>query len=389
MSLILGRALEARGEPREAAEAYVEALESGHVEATLSRARILRTLGNWAGAAETLSGFAEGAESEGVEGIAEVYLQLGRLRAGPLEEIDAAIDAYRQALDADPKLHAAHEALADLLAHRPDSWSEALVRHREILSENPLRQGSLRGVIRIAEGRGNEDAVKAGQAILRAVGLSTPQERADAPTALELRVATDGRFENPVWERIRQLSIRAADEIATALGATHTPPPAGTGESPARFRNAALAAEGELAAPALVPLSTEQVGTTLTLVARLALEPDQVQGDGELVNDLSATLRRRTRRRMRKLLEGVSTDEFAATDFTAWRTELRTMAHAAALDATGGNLRGALLALSYDESLSENRVVDPDVDLSVRIGDRPTARKLLARVVLVWIDTII
>jgi tetratricopeptide (TPR) repeat protein len=389
LSLILGRALEAHEEPREAAEAYVEALESGHVEAALSRARILRTLGNWSGAAETLSGFAETAQSESVDGIAEVYLQLGRLRAGPLEEIDAAIDAYRRALDADPKLREAHEALADLLTHRPDSWSEALVRHREILAENPLRQGSLRGVIRIAQGRGHEDAVKAGQTILRAVGLSTPQERADAPTALELRVVTDGRFENPVWERIRQLSMRTADEIATALGATHAPPPAGTGEPAARFRNAALAAEGELAAPALVPLSTEEVRTTLTLVAQLALEPDQVQGDGELVNALSATLRRRTRRRVRKLLEGVSAEDIAAIDFEAWRTELRTMAHAAALDTTGGNLRAALLALSSDESLSEHRVIDPDVDLSLQIGDRPTARTLLARVVLVWIDTIV
>ena len=127
----------------------------------------------------------------------------------------------------------------------------------------------------------------------------------------------------------------------------------------------------------------------MTLVAQLALEPDQVQGDGELVNSLSAALGRRTRRRVRKLLEGISAEDIAAIDFAAWRTELRTMAHAAALDTTGGNLRAALLALSSDESLAETRVIDPDVDLSVHIGDRPTARTLLARVVLVWIDTIV
>ena len=58
-------------------------------------------------------------------GLADVFDQLGRLRAGPLEDLDGAIQAYRQALALEPERAATRAALAQLLSHRPPDWPEA------------------------------------------------------------------------------------------------------------------------------------------------------------------------------------------------------------------------------------------------------------------------
>jgi len=104
LSLIRGRALQQLGEQAEAAEAFEAAIaaDSSCVEAALSRARLLRGLGEWQAAAETLQGFVDNHRGDDSTGLSEVLQQLGRLLAGPLEDADGAIAAYRQAVELDP-----------------------------------------------------------------------------------------------------------------------------------------------------------------------------------------------------------------------------------------------------------------------------------------------
>ena len=61
-------------------------------------------------------------------------------------------------------------------------------------------------------------------------------------------------------------------------------------------------------------------------------------------------IRRRTRRRLRRIFEGVTLAEIDAVDFSAWRQEVRALAAQIALDACGGDLRSALVAMIEDET---------------------------------------
>ena len=70
-------------------------------------------------------------------GLADVFDQLGRLRAGPLEDVDGAIQAYRRALELEPERTATRTALAQLLSQRPGDWPEALRHHRAALEADP------------------------------------------------------------------------------------------------------------------------------------------------------------------------------------------------------------------------------------------------------------
>ena len=74
-------------------------------------------------------------------------------------------------------------------------------------------------------------------------------------------------------------------------------------------------------------------------------------------------------------------------DFVAWRRELRGLAHARALDAVGGDLRAALLALLQmgDAAL---RDPGPEADLSTLVASEPVASALLRRVVLGWLESL-
>ena len=389
---VRGRALEARGSRREAAAAFREAAQCDPADlaGALAAARLLRALGEWRQAAETLASFA--AQYSGLDrsGLGEVLLQLGRLRAGPLEDVDGAIEAYERALTVQPQQREAREALAELLTFRPARWEEARARHRELLDAQPTRIASLRGLLRIAEGslaRGRAP-LENGLAILRALGAASPTEREAAPGALSLRVGQGGSLGNVVWERARHLVREVAQEIGQALG---SPAPAsgmpGTDPATASFRQAALEAEAALAAPALVPLPADEAGAVVALVARLAHEREQLSGDGRLINAISDALGRWARRRVRKAMGSSSPEEIAEIDFSAWRGELRALAHAAALDACGGNLRAALCALLQDAGQLASPPTD-EVDLTALVEGTPEARELLRRVAVAWSQTV-
>ncbi len=316
-----------------------------------------------------------------------MQFQRGRLLAGPLERVDEALDAYRAAIAANPRFREAHAALAGLLVHQPESWDEALARLRDLLEAKPTEASHLRGALSIAEGRERAPAVRLGRMILSALGSATAQEREYEAARSESSFPTAGGLENPVWECARRLAVSAGEEIGRALGAPAESAAVGDpGDPLAAYRTAALAAEGELAAPGLVPLEDGEVAEVLRIVAELACDAEQVHGDGHRVNRLSSELGRRARRRLRRELGSVAAREIAEIDFAAWRCELRTLAHFQALAQSASDLRTALLALLEGDAGCERP--GPNADLAAALEGAPVALALLRRVVLSWIDGI-
>lgn len=394
LALLRGRILEVEGDQRAAAAAYGVAAcaDPDAASPALAQARILRGLGEWSEAARALDEFARcngNASNKENPALAQVHFQRGRLLAGPLEDVDAALDAYRAAIRMNPQFRDARESLATLLIHRPQCWDEAVSRLRELLDAEPTHLASLRGLLRIARMRGEELAVATGASVLRALGVASAEEIAEAPPRFPLRIATHPMLPGPVAERVRRMAHDARDEIARALHASPRPaaPNAAAEDGPiALFRSAALAAEGELAAPALVPLSTPEVEEILRLLGNFAVDVEQMTGDGHLVNELATALGRRARRRLRRLLAGVLVEEIANLDFHAWRADLRRLANTMALDAGDGDLRSALIALIQSGATGEQRSPGCEADLTSLVAGSPDASELLRAVVSAWIE---
>ncbi|MGI9432972.1 MAG: tetratricopeptide repeat protein, partial [Myxococcota bacterium] len=206
LSLLRGRALEQRGAADDAAVAFQSACEADPrcAEGALSAARLRRSLGEWQDAANVLQRFVERAPEDATRLAAPALHQLGRLLAGPLEDVEGAIAVYRGALESDPELEEAQDALADLLVHRSAHWDEAADRHRELLARNPARLASLRGLLRIARGRENPDRIAAGLSILRALGVATPDERIEAPARPPQASGARPSLGDPLSEAIRR-----------------------------------------------------------------------------------------------------------------------------------------------------------------------------------------
>jgi len=388
VALAVARALEQRGDARQAAEHYriVCELDPRASEAALSAARLLRGLGEWRPAADLLAAFLAGAPRDAGALTAPVHHQLGRLLAGPLESLDAALEAYRAAVADDPRLLEAREALADLLVHRPALWDEAVARHSDLLRENPLRVASLRALVRIARARGHDLAVAGGLTLLRALGIATSEERSEAAARFPIPLERRPRFANPVWETARALAHEAAEELGSALGVGRAAPPdpRGLTDPVARFRAEVTAAEAALTAPALVPLSVSELGEHLTLIAELTAEAEGVSGDGHVVNALVDALGRRGRKRLKRVLGETPPEAIAAIDFAAWRAELRGLASALALAGSSVDLRTAFLAWVADDSEGA-RALGAEASLAARIAASPEARALLGGLVEAWI----
>jgi hypothetical protein len=317
--------------------------------------------------------------------LAPVLNHLGRLLAGPLESIDDAIDTYREALACDPSLDSARASLAELLAHRPELWEEAIERHTELLEKNPARVASLRAMIRVAGRRGFDSRVSAGLAILRGLGAATPEELESAPEAWRPDVEP-AVFQNPVWEAVRRMAREAAEELGAALG-TGSPDIGNTSATSPRlrFRGAVTAAEAELTAPALLPLPVSELSAAMSLTHQLAFEEESVSGDGHLVNELSRHLGRRTRKRLRRVLEGVSAEQIAEVDYEAWRAELRGLAGTLALRNSGVSLRDALSAWLIPDDDQPDRTLPPEADFEALVSVSPEATAMLRHLVRRWV----
>jgi tetratricopeptide (TPR) repeat protein len=392
LEALRGRALEQRGELRAAADAFASAsqLSPRASEAALSAARLLRGLGEWRGAADVLRSFADSAPEDAVSARAAALHQLGRLLAGPLEDVDGAVEVYRAAAALQPDNRECGEALADLLLHRPRHWDEAIARHRDLLAADPARLASLRGLLRVARGRGNAAAASAGLALLRALGAATAEEAREAPARLPVSIAGRAVLTEPHFEVARKLAQEAASELGEALGGAQTPAVGNAdGDVSARFRAAVTAAEGELSAACLVPLAHTELASALTLLAELGAEVEAVSSaDGALVNALSRALGWRAKKRVRRALEGHTSDEIAAIDFAAWRCSLRALASALVVDRGECSLRDAFVAWIQTEDPDAARTLAPEADLRARIAAQPEARELLRLAVRAWAATL-
>jgi hypothetical protein len=381
-----GRAHEQKGARREAALLFGIAAECDprRVDAALAQARLLRGFGEWREAAATLTGFAERHPSGGDAALADVFEQVGRLRAGPLEDLAGAVLSYRRAIELAPERVEARAALAELLSQRPGDWDEALEQHRIVLAKRPTHAGCLRGALRIARGRGDAAQVATGVAIQRALGIASAYEtEADAAGAAPL-VTREPTCADPRAEMLRLLAVEASRELADALGGSGLTPENGSSDPVLAFRSRMLAVQGELSAPALLAKSTREVREVMQLLVQLLLEPGHVNGDGGLVNALSSSLGRRRRKKLRRMFsEDAAPNDFANVDFEAWRIELRALAAAEALRRDRTSLRTALAALVAE--------AEPSLDLAAEshlapmIEAEPAARAFLQRVVDDWL----
>jgi tetratricopeptide (TPR) repeat protein len=381
-----GRALEQKGERREAALRFGIAAECDPrcAPAALAQARLLRGFGEWREAASALSAFAERHPTGTDPALADVHEQLGRLLAGPLEDLEAAVLTYRRAIELAPERIEARAALAELLSQRPGDWSEALDHHRLVLAVRPTHAGSLRVALRIARGRGEPAAIAAGAAITRALGIATGYE-SEADAAGAALVTGEPVLADARSELLRRLAVEAADELAAALGgASSAPETAANGDPVVAFRSRVLAVQAELSAAALLTRSARDVREVMELLVSLVLEPEHVSGDGNLVNALSSSLGRRRRKKLRKVLgEDVSSIDLAGVDFDAWCVELRALAAAEAIRRDQTPLRTAFTALIAESEAAPD--AGDDVPLGPHIEADPVARALMHRIVDDWL----
>ena len=280
-------------------------------------------------------------------GLARALLQLGRLRAGPLEDVPGAVEAYRRALaldDGPRRGERGPRGPAGPRARRLETRRS--LRHRALLEVDPTRAASLRALIRIAGGRGADGAVD-----LRLRHPARPR-RGDVRGAARGAGARAGgrgperaRCPAPVAEAVRRAVQEAAREIGAALGVgapSETPPEAD--DPAARFRAAVIAEEARLAAPALVPLATRRAGVRCSRSSRSSpSRRPSVSGDGKLVNDLARAARSPG---AASACGAPSSPSVPTTsrrlDAAAWRAELRALAGAVVLERDQVELRTAL-----------------------------------------------
>jgi tetratricopeptide (TPR) repeat protein len=386
ISLIRGRVLETNREAALATEAYREAAGGNPrcVEAALAAARLLRSAGDWFTAAELLAAFCNGhPEPDNIE-LAQVHLALGRLQSGPLENIESAIQSYERALILSPGLHQAREPLAGLLAHVPDRWREAVTQHRELLAAEPTRIGSLRALLEIAERRELAGARAAGLALLRALGGASPTELEDASDRLDLALGHADRLAGEAEETARQICRIAVQEIGDALGQSDP------GSAHADFRSALRTAEGELTAPGLCDLPTEDLSAMICTIAALSTDRGSGDPDNPYEQALDRALGRWSRRKIRKQLGGLAICDIQAVDYEAWRDAVRSIAAGIVVERSGGDLRSALIGLTQmarsesGDHHSADPIAGERTDITALVAGCPVANALLGRAVEVW-----
>jgi tetratricopeptide (TPR) repeat protein len=391
LALLQGQAYEQQDLRPQAAESFGVAAEADPrcVDAVLAQARLLRGFGEWRAAADALEQFASRHPEPDAEALAEVYAQLGRLLAGPLEEVERAVACYRSAVALAPSDLEPRAALAELLSHRPDDLDEALGHLRMLIDVEPTDTNVLRVALRVARSRARPDAVASGLYLLRALGVASAFESDDhaMPAAAPPR-SQPVTLDDPSFEKLRRLAEAASREIATALE-TPGEPEAPTSDAPeAAFRAAVLIAEGRLTAPALLPLPTREVAEILLLLATLLLDPEQIRGDGRRINALSGAINRRRRRKLTHILEGTSLEALRALDFSAWRSEVRALAAWQTLGGSVSDLRTALVALARERADVPDADLRAGADLTALVRGDATSRALLRRVARDWLAQI-
>lgn len=388
LALLQARAFEERGARPEAAEVYGLAAEADPRAsgAALAQARLLRGFGAWQQACDALRTFLSRHPEPRHASLAEIHEQLGRLLAGPLEDVEGAVRAYRRSIALDPERLTARAALAELLSHRNGDASEALSHLRPLLFAHPTDAACLRVALRIARSRDAD--TRPGIVALRALGVASAYELDESGAAADWRPPREAGLADPHCEVLRQLAHACADALAAALERPEAAAHADTAALPAPsqgFLAALRRAETQRSAPGLLDLPADEVGSLLYLLACVVQDEDAVHGDGRRVNALSSALPRRLRRRLRRLLAETTLPSVARTDFVAWCRELRSLAATDVLASGAADLRTALVALIHCDRVGPALEVQDGDDISTRVAAAPFARALLQRVVCGWL----
>ncbi len=387
LSLLYARALERTGDMATACEAYAEAVRHDPrcAEAALSRAKLLRLAGDWQEAADGLRDFCIDHPEPDHRDLAEVQYKLARLLSGPLEDMSGAILCFERALQIAPDHPKTRAPLASLLAVMPDRWDQAAAQHATLLEGDPARAQSIRGLIQIARGRGDEDASRFGLALLRAIGAASPDERDLAPDCIPTPVLSQPTLADPSYEVARRLLQHAAEALDQVL---HTPAAAAEGErQDADFVTLRDDALRDLACSGLERFSDDELGDLLITLAGLALgdeadqEPIDSRLDATIASGIEGSLGRWTRRKMRRVLDGTSLNQIRGIDPGSFRRALRGLAAGVALDIRHGDLRSALTTLCASDDAATLSEGD---DLTQRISASADAQELLRCVSSVW-----
>lgn len=388
---VRAKLLETTGRANDAISAWsaLAMLEPRNVNAALSVARLHRAAGSWAAASDALAAFAAAHPDPRDLELARVHEERARLLAGPLEDVREAIAAYEAALALDPERREARSKLASMLALMPGRERDAIAAHREILLRSPAHASSLRSLCRLAENARASASARAGFAILGALGIASPEERAHADvTALCAAIARDVRLDDPVREQLRLAALEARDAIDTALAQSSER--AAVTDASALAQGAAGTAIGaalhELAPDSLHASDDAPLRATFAALAALALDPADPLADGDAAWALDRALGRRALRRVRKQLDGTPLSAFAAIDPAELRADLLALAGALAVQRSGGDLRGVLVALIRRERPDAQPADDADLCALVEACD--SASRLLARVANAYCECI-
>jgi tetratricopeptide (TPR) repeat protein len=287
------RALDALGQTAEAADAALAAVEANPKDAFAASylaANVGRT-GDWRRAAWALEHALDVARFPAPVQ-AEIWDAVGRVHAGPLQDLERAERAYRRALERNPDLDRAREALADVTSFDPAGHAESVALHLALLEKFPARGASWKALCRIAEHWKREEAIAACSWVLASLsrGESGP---ARAPALLA------GLFPAPEVEVAAGL-VRALEE------AGHPMPQ--RPEDEASIPQPLTDAIEELAG-ALWRVPDEELGAVLENAVRLQDSAD-----------------RRLRRRVREALRQSPPEAICALDPETCRSEILSTA---------------------------------------------------------------
>ncbi|MEM9177114.1 MAG: hypothetical protein AAGC67_17995, partial [Myxococcota bacterium] len=382
ISLRAARLAEVAGDLDAARERYGEAArwDPRASEAALCESRLARRAGDWVDADGILSQFLERHPDPESRTLAHVHLERGRLLSGPLEDVDAAIAAYEEALSLQPDLGVARTALGSLLLHSPERWREALAIHRELLETNPTSGPSIRALLRIADGRGQADLVEGGLAVLRALGIASPQEAADGTSRLRVAIHPGPPMAEDDAERLRRIAHLVSDEIGGVLQGSIPDRPSAEDEETDRAIRQICEVEDELCAPGVARLDAEDRASLFSSLGALFLDPGGNGADGRYRARLDEALGRWTRRKVRRIVEETTMAAIESHDQEAWAESLRAIAAAQVVDRNGGDLAPVLRALLVMEPETADAPAFEGAEIATLTASSPAARALLVRI---------
>ncbi len=382
ISLRAARLAEVAGDNTEAIERYGEATrwDQRCSEASLCQSRLIRMSGDWVEADAVLSRFIDDHPDPESPTLAQVHLERGRLLAGPLEDVEPAIEAYRRALSLQPDLRVATTALAGLLMHSNDRWRDALALHREILESSPTTAGSLRALAQIARQRGQTDTEEGALTVLHALGLASPQESDTPSNRLRLSIHPGPPMSDPEAERLRRIAHQLREELDEALNDKGRPLPICRDDSISEAIQQITAIESELSAPRIARLEFDDRKDLFTEIAALFLDPGGNGGSSRYRDDLDRSIGRWTRRKVRRIVEETSLAEIEAFDHQAWGDDLLAIAAAQAIDRNGGELQTILQALLVLDDDEQSPSPAEGSEIGTRASASEPARRLLIRI---------